>query len=96
MPAITPEESHVAEVVGEKNDGAILAATEESNDNATKAEDTPQYLQGWTLWYLGMALMSSGFVLSLDNTILGTHLRVYSMAISSNKHSSNGNTSHYE
>jgi hypothetical protein len=73
MSDITPEESFVTEVVGEKNDGVILAATEEPNDNTPKEEDTSAYLDGWALWYLAMALMSSGFVLSLDNTILGAH-----------------------
>lgn len=81
MPAITPEESHVAEVVDQKNDGAIFAVTEEPNNNIPKDEDTSAYLDGWALWYLAMALMSSGFVLSLDNTILGTHLRVCNIAI---------------
>ena len=81
MPAITPEESHVAEVVGEKNDGAILTATEDPNNNTPKDKDTSEYLDGWALWYLAMALMSSGFVLSLDNTILGTYLRVCTMVM---------------
>lgn len=73
MPAITPEEKHiVAEAGCEKNDDAILVATREPIDDASTDEETPAYLEGWDLWYLAMALMSSGFVLSLDNTILGT------------------------
>jgi len=74
MPAITSEESRVTEVVGEKNDGAILVATEKPNDNTPKDEDTSAYLDGWALWSLALALMGSGFMLSLDNTILGTYI----------------------
>lgn len=81
MSAITPEENPVAEAVAEKNDNAVVAATEEPKDGAPNDEEKPAYLEGWALWYLGMALMSSGFILSLDNTILGTHLRVCSIPV---------------
>jgi len=70
MPAVTPRESHVTEVNGEKDAGTTLAPAEGPRDNNTQ-ESKPAYLDGFPLYYLGMALMSSGFVLSLDNTILG-------------------------
>jgi hypothetical protein len=84
MSRITPEGSHVSEVVGEKNDSAILAATEdveEQNDGTPRDEDTFVYLNGWALWSLALALMGSGFMLSLDSTILGTDLRVCKIAM---------------
>lgn len=74
MPTSTPTEtSVVGEPRREKPNDAILATTEERLDNVSD-KNPPAYLEGWDLWYLGMALMSSAFVLSLDNTILGTYL----------------------
>jgi hypothetical protein len=80
--ATTPEERHIAGEAGfEKNHDAISAATEEPIDDTSTDENTPAYLEGWDLWYLGAALMSSAFVLSLDNTILGTYVRFFSTAM---------------
>lgn len=82
MSAIAPKETPQSEVIGEKSDGAILAPTETTNENTPQGEDASTYLHGWSLWYLAMALMSSAFVISLDNTILGNYLRNHKLTIS--------------
>lgn len=74
MSRTTPEDSQVAELVGEKDDGGTSLAAEGQVDGTPADEDTSVYLDGWDVRFLGMALMGSGFMLSLDNTILCTRL----------------------
>ncbi|KAF2276879.1 MFS general substrate transporter [Westerdykella ornata] len=72
MPATTQDQSDVA--VGEKRiESRGLTATEEAPEaNEATDEETTAYLDGWALWSLTVALTSSAFMLSLDNTILAT------------------------
>ncbi|KAJ5773649.1 MFS toxin transporter [Penicillium paradoxum] len=72
MSHISPQGSHVAEIAGEKDDNVILGATDDQNDDTSSGEDKSVYLHGWALKSLAMALMSAGFMLSLDDTILAT------------------------
>lgn len=77
MSHTTPERDHVAEQVGGKDNSAILGTEDEKNGAPNEdEEDKSVYLHGWALKSLAMALMSSGFMLSLDDTILGMDLRV--------------------
>ena len=46
MSAITPEENHIAEAVGERTDNVIVAATEEPKDGTLNDDDKPAYLEG--------------------------------------------------
>ena len=97
MSHITPEGGHVTDVAGEKNDSsAVFAATEEQNDGTRSDENTPVYLNGWALRSLALALMGSGFMLALDNTILGMDPKSTKSRCQFNQHTSNGNTAHYE
>ena len=73
MSGITQEEIKVADRA-EKDGTAILARAEQSD--GTPKEDISVYLEGWALRSLALAIMSSGFMLSLDDTILGTDLPV--------------------
>ncbi|KAJ5618210.1 MFS toxin transporter [Penicillium herquei] len=72
MSGITTEGSHMAEVIHEKDDSTNLATTHEQSEERAGDEDTSVYLDGWALGSLALALMSSGFMLSLDDTILST------------------------
>lgn len=74
MSRTTPENSQVAGLVSEKGDGGTEPEAEERVDGTSTDEDTSAYLDGWAVRFLGMALMGSGFMLSLDNTILCMHV----------------------
>jgi len=67
---MSTDAGHVAGVFHEKDDRKILAATQEQSENTAEDEDASVYLDGWALVSLALALMSSGFMLSLDDTIL--------------------------
>lgn len=65
------------EAAGEKGGSAMSTGAKEHNDSQPNDEDiTSGYLEGWALKSLVLALMSSGFMLSLDDTILGMDFRV--------------------
>ncbi|KAJ5701378.1 MFS toxin transporter [Penicillium malachiteum] len=70
MSGITTEATHMAEVIHEKDNSIKLATTDEKREDTAGDEDTTVYLDGWSLGSLALALMSSGFMLSLDDTIL--------------------------
>lgn len=100
MSGITTETSHMAEVIHEKGDSMNLAATDELSEDTAGDGDTSVYIDGWSLAFLALALMSSGFMLSLDDTILCTDPRlwVWRQRSHSNihEHKSNGHTPNYE
>jgi hypothetical protein len=63
MTGITAEKTDVVKVTGDKS-------------GSTQADgDAPEYLTGWALISLALALMGSAFLLALDNTILGMCFR---------------------
>jgi hypothetical protein len=63
MTSITAEKTDAVEVTGDKN-----RSTQPNGD-------APEYLTGWALISLALALMGSAFLLALDNTILGMCFR---------------------
>lgn len=80
----TPEGDKVieTEATGEKGGSAISTGAKKQNHSQPNNEDTTSgYLEGWALKSLVLALMSSGFMLSLDDTILGMDFRVCIIAM---------------
>ncbi|KAJ5532964.1 hypothetical protein N7494_009516 [Penicillium frequentans] len=67
----------MSDEIHEKDDSTILAATEEKSENKAGAEAAFVYLDGWALGFLALALMGSGFLLPLDDTILCTEPGVW-------------------
>lgn len=77
MAHISEQKHCVAEVTAGNDGRGILETKDLQNDDTPGDEDTHEYLHGWALKSLAMALMSSGFMLSLDDTILGTHFQMW-------------------
>ena len=59
----------MAGTIVEKSEAA--GVTEETSERTLLDEDMPEYLTGWPLASMTMALMFCAFMLALDNTILG-------------------------
>lgn len=66
------QESVIAPETCDVDKGVITLETKTNdNHNAQDESDSGTYLEGWDILSLALALMSSGFMLSLDDTILG-------------------------
>ena len=71
----TPTDRHAAVGINEKND-AVLATPGSPSADTPKYENAANYVEGWALWHLTLAVMSGGFMMALDNTILGTVFQI--------------------
>jgi hypothetical protein len=64
---------HDNETTTEKEDLKVLAVSAEPSDSEP-GDDEATFLEGWLLVSLASLLMAAAFMMSLDNTILGTEL----------------------